>query len=106
MPKADTHHTRFHNLSDTALADAIGHADALTKAHEAELSALKDEFRRRGLADVAGDEFTVTNTETISGRLDAKAVRAFLGDSYARFERAIVSNVIRVRAVHRLALAA
>ncbi len=99
-------HTRFHNLSDTALADALGRADAIAKAAEAELTALKDEFKRRALADVAGDEFTVTNTETLSGRLDTKAVRAFLGDSYARFERAIVSNVIRVKAVHRLALAA
>jgi len=107
MPKADAHHTtRFHNLSDTALADALGRADAIAKAAEAEVSALKDEFKCRSLTDVAGDEFTVTCTETISGRLDAKAVREFLGDAYVRFERAVVTNVIRVKAANRLALAA
>jgi hypothetical protein len=31
---------------------------------------------------------------------------AFLGDSYVKFEKAIVSTVIRVKAANRLALAA
>jgi hypothetical protein len=88
------------------LADAIGHADAIVKGAEAELSALKDEFKARALADVAGDEFAVTATEQIAGRLDAKAVKAFLGDGYFKFEKAIVSTVIRIKAANRLALAA
>jgi microcompartment protein CcmL/EutN len=98
--------SRFHNLSNEALADAIGRADAIVKAAEAELSALKDEIKGRGLAEVAGDEFAVTATEQIAGRLDTKAVKAFLGDSYVKFEKAIVSTVIRVKAANRLALAA
>jgi hypothetical protein len=98
--------SRFHNLSNEALADAIGRADAIVTAAEAELSALKDEFKSRGLAEVAGDEFAVTATEQIAGRLDTKAVKAFLGDSYVKFEKAIVSTVIRVKAANRLALAA
>ena len=98
--------SRFHNLSDEALADAIGRADAIVKGAEAELATLKDEFKARGLSDVAGDEFTVTATEQIAGRLDAKAVKAFLGDGYFKFEKAIVSTVIRIKSANRLALAA
>ena len=71
--------SRFHNLTDEALADAIGRADAIVKGAEAELAALKDEFKARGLSDVAGDDFTMTATDAVSWRLDTKAVRAFLG---------------------------
>jgi hypothetical protein len=39
--------SRFDNLSNEALADAIGRADAIVKAAEAELAALKDEFKAR-----------------------------------------------------------
>ena len=98
--------SRFHNLSDQALADALGHADAVLKGAEAECKALKDEFKRRGLTEVQGDSFLVTATEQIAGRLDGTAVKAFLGDAYHRFEKAIVSTVIRVKAVNRLAAAA
>ena len=98
--------SRFHNLSDAALADAIGHADAVLKGAEAECQSLKDEFKRRGLLDAAGDHFTVRASEQISGRLDTKAVKEFLGDSWRRFEVAAVSTVIRIKAVERLATAA
>jgi hypothetical protein len=98
--------SRFHNLADEALADAIGRADAIVKAAEAELATLKDEFKARGLAEVAGDEFTVTATEQISGRLDAKAVKELLGARYSAFEKVVVSTVIRIKAANRLALAA
>jgi hypothetical protein len=97
---------RFHNLPNEMLADALGRADAVLKGAEAECKALKDEFKRRGLLQAAGNEFTVTATEQISGRIDAKAVREFLGDAYYRFENAVVSTVIRVKAVNRLAAAA
>src|SRR5579863_1626393 len=98
--------SRFHNLSDAALADAIGNADAMLKGAEAECQSLKDEFKRRGLLDAAGDHFTVRASEQISGRLDIKAVKEFLGDSWRRFEVATVSTVIRIKAVQRLASAA
>jgi hypothetical protein len=98
--------SRFHNLSDSALADELGHADALLKGAEAECKALKDEFKRRGFAEVAGSEFTVTATEQIAGRLDVKAVKNYLGESYHRFEVATVSTVIRIKAVTRFAAAA
>ena len=38
--------SRFHNLSNEALADELGHADALFKGAEAECKALKEEFKR------------------------------------------------------------
>jgi hypothetical protein len=97
---------RFHNLSNEALADAVGHADAVLKGAEAECKALKDEFKRRGLTDVAGDDFVVTATEQIAGRCDTKAVKEFLGDAYHRFEIPVVSTVVRIKGVKRLAAAA
>jgi hypothetical protein len=48
--------SRFHNLPDAALADELGRVDAISKAAEAELKALKDEFKARGAADVEAKE--------------------------------------------------
>ena len=70
-----------------SLADALGHADAVLKGAEAECKVLKDEFKSRGLIEVAGNKFTVTATEQIAGRLDATAVKEYLGESYHRFEK-------------------
>jgi hypothetical protein len=99
--------SRFHNLSNAALADELGRVDSVVKAAETELKLLKDEFKSRGLQEAIGDVFAVSATEQISGRLDAKAVRQYLGPSYARFEMAIVSTVIRIKAANRtLAIAA
>jgi len=106
VAQATNVYNRFHNLPDGVLADAIGQADAVLKGAEAECKALKDEFKRRGLLEVAGASFTVTATEQIAGRLDVKAVKQYLGDSYRRFEVAVVSTVIRVKAVQRFANAA
>ena len=57
MAQAIEAHTtsRFHNLSNETLADELGHADALLKGAEAECKVLKEEFKRRGLLTVAGD---------------------------------------------------
>jgi hypothetical protein len=98
--------SRFHNLSNEALADLLGQADAVLKGAEAECKLLKDEFKRRGLIEVAGDQFTVTATEQIAGRLDSKAVKEYLGESYRRFEVAVISTVIRVKSVQRITSAA
>jgi|SRR5580658_6710417 hypothetical protein len=98
--------SRFHNLSNAALADALGHADAALKGAEAECKLLKDEFKRRGLIDAFGENFAVRASEQIAGRLDTKAVKEYLGDSYRRFEVAVVSTVIRIKAVQRFASAA
>jgi len=98
--------SRFHNLSSGALADALGHADAVLKGAEAECKALKDEIKRRGLLEVTGDSFAIRVSEQISGRLDVAAMKQHLGDAWRRFELATVSTVVRIKAVHRLAHAA
>jgi hypothetical protein len=105
-PKAVPTFSRFHNLTDSALADALGRTDAVLKGVEAECAALKSEFKRRGLVEIAGQSFTVTATEQITGRLDVKAVREYLGESWRRFEVATISTVIRIKAAQRLAAAA
>ena len=98
--------SRFHNLSNGALADALGHADACLKGAEAECNALKDEIKRRSLLEAAGDSFAIRVSEQISGRLDTAAVKQHLGDGWRRFELATVSTVVRIKAVRPLAAAA
>jgi hypothetical protein len=106
MAQAANTFSRFHNLSNEALADAIGSADLALKAHEAEVKALKDEFKARGLLTVAGEHFTVTRSDQVSSRLDVAAVKSFLGDAWRKFETAGITTVIRIKASQRLAQAA
>jgi hypothetical protein len=68
MAQATPGYSRFHNLSNEALADAIGQADAVLKGAEAEVKALKDEFKSRGLLTAAGEHFTVTRSDQVSSR--------------------------------------
>jgi hypothetical protein len=98
--------SRFHNLTNEMLADAIGQADAVLKVAEAECKALKDEFKSRGLLTAAGERFTITRSDQISSRLDVAAVKAFLGDSWRRFESATITTVVRIKTTPRLASAA
>jgi len=98
--------SKFHNLSNEALADAIDQADALLKGAEAECKALKEEFKSRGLLTVAGERFTVTRSDQVSSRLDVTAVKQFLGDRWRKFETASITTVIRIKAVQQLAAAA
>ena len=98
--------SRFHNLSNAALADVLGHADASLKGAEAECKALKDEIKRRGLLEAAGDSFAIRVAEQISGRLDVAAVKQHLGEGWRRFEVAMVSTVVRIKVVRPLAAAA
>jgi hypothetical protein len=73
--------SKFHNLSNEALADANGHADLALKAYEAEVKALKEEFKARGILTAAGDRFTVTRSDQVSSRLDTAAVKTFLDEA-------------------------
>ena len=98
--------SKFHNLSNEVLADAIGHADAALKGAEAESKALKEEFKSRGLLTAVGERFTVTRSDQFSSRLDVAAVKQFLGDAWRKFETASITTVIRIKAVQQLAAAA
>ena len=106
MAQATHHSTRFHNLSNEALADMLGYADAVLKGAEAECKALKDEVKRRGLLEATGDNFAIRVADQISGRLHVGSVKEHLGKSWRRFEIATVSTVIRIKSVQRLAQAA
>jgi hypothetical protein len=98
--------SKFHNLSNEALADAICQADLALKTHEAECKALKDEFKARGVLTAAGECFTVARSDQVSSRLDTAAVRAFLGDACRKFETASINTVIRIKPALRIATAA
>jgi hypothetical protein len=98
--------SKLHNLSNEALADAIGNADAVLKGAEAECKALKEEFKSRGLLTAAGERFTVTRSDQVSSRLDTAAVKAFLGDAWRKFETASIMTVIRIKAVQYIPAAA
>jgi hypothetical protein len=97
--------SKFDNWSTGMLADALGEADARLKGVETETAALKEEIRRRGVAELVGKNFTVTVRGQITKRLNVAAVRAHLGDAVARFEIPSLSQVIRVKAA-RFAAAA
>jgi hypothetical protein len=106
MAQATQHYNRFHNISNEALADAIGQADLALKAYEAEVKALKDEFKSRGLLTATGERFSVTRSDHVNCRLDVAAVKQFLGDAWRKFETASITTVIRIKAAQRLAAAA
>jgi len=93
-------------MSNEMLADALGQADARLKGVQMECDAIKSEIRARGAADLAGENFIVTVRGQFAKRLDTAAVRAFLGETVARFEITSVAQVIRIKAVQRFANAA
>jgi hypothetical protein len=106
MARAIHNCNRFHNLSNEALADAIGNADLALKVHEAEVKALKEEFKQRGILTAAGEHFTVTRSDQVSSRLDVAAVKQSVGDAWRRFETANITTLICIKANQRLAHAA
>jgi hypothetical protein len=106
VTQATEHHNRFHNLNHEALADAIGNADLALKAREAEVKALKEEFKARGIVTAEGEHFTFNRSDQVSSRLDTAAVKQFLGDAWRKFETASITTVIRIKATQRLASAA
>ena len=76
------------------------------KAHEAEVKALKDEFKARGILAATGEHFAITRSDQVSSRLDVTAVKAFLGDAWRKFETASITTVIRIKTTPRFANAA
>jgi hypothetical protein len=87
--------SRFHNLSNEAPADALS---AMPMPHRRAPKRNANRLRTSSSAAVAGNSFTVTARY--------KAVKEYLGESYRRFEIAVVSTVVRIKAVQRFASAA
>jgi hypothetical protein len=96
----------WHNFTNEMLADAIGRADAILKGAEAEVAALKGEFKSRGLLSATGERFTITRSDQVSSRLDVAAVKAALGDAWRKFETASIMTVVRIKATPQLTAAA
>lgn len=77
------------NLTDEALADAIGYLDAEIKVRQKQLTALKDGVKERGDCVLAGNSFEVTITtsdrETFDTDLAKEKLQKALGEK--RFKR-------------------
>jgi hypothetical protein len=106
MAQATQPYTRFHNLSNEALADLVGEADSAKKAAEARLADLKNELQLRNVTEAAGENFAISIRAQVSTRLDTQRVKEFLGADVARFETSSIASVLRVKAVHRFVAAA
>ncbi len=90
--------SRFHNLPDAALADALGAAACARRLAEEEEKALKAELRRRGLDRAAGERFAVLRTRFVVRVLATKAAKVELGEEeYARLCRVQARERIDVR---------
>lgn len=64
------------------LADEIGRLDAMKKALEEKLSALKAEFKAAGVEQVEGELFVITQSTAIRQTLDTNSVKAEMGQSW------------------------
>src|ERR1700752_2106709 len=94
--------SKHHNLSNEALADEIGRVDAIAKAAEMQLKALKEEFKARGVDCAEGLISTVTASEVFKNTLDTARVREALGGHVKQFETLMVSTVIRIKPTRHL----
>lgn len=88
----------FHNMSTCEIVDEYGELNLQMKAIEARLKDLKEELKDRKIEKAEGNNFSLTITEQISGRMDTKAVKEYLGEEIAqKFEMIVVSSVVRVK---------
>lgn len=83
-----TKENRFHNMSLAQIADEYGDLKAKIATLEATLDEIKQELYAR-VDDVPaiGPRWTVTKSESISNRLDTKALRELLGDGLKPYEK-------------------
>ena len=88
--------TQFDNLTDAALADEIGALDREAKALKERLDAAKAEFKARGLDKASGEKFSVTRSAATRWSLDAKGIRAEMGEAWAD-ARSKLAHVVSLR---------
>lgn len=100
MPKATAILSPFHNIPDGDLADRLGALKAEIAELEAREKALRDELIRRGVSAIEGSVYDAAISSAVRWTLDAKAVRAEMGDAWwnARCRQSLVTTVaVRVR---------
>jgi hypothetical protein len=85
----------FHNHSAGDLADQFGTLKAEIADLEAHQKAVRDELIRRGGSEVEGALFRVIVSDAVRWTLDAKTVRAEMGEDWwiARCRNAMVTTV-------------
>ena len=82
----------FHNISTPDLADQFGDIKQQIAALETREDAIKKELQARmDDTPAIGPRWTVTKSESVSKRLDTKALRELLGDGLAPYEKESVS---------------
>src|SRR5689334_14243923 len=92
----------FHNLPAGEVADQLGAIKTEIAELEAREKTLRDELIRRGEREVDGALFSATVSDSVRWTLDAKAVRAEMGESWwsARCRQSLVTTVaVKPRAV-------
>lgn len=87
-----------HNRPLDWLADQYGKLKAEIDALENALKPIKEELRERmGEEPAIGDLWTVTKTESVTKRLDTKALREVLGDALDEYEKETPTVTLRVK---------
>jgi len=86
-------------MTAAQLADAIGALDASVKADAKRLDALKEEAKALGVPALGGLSYAITITETVTKRLDTKAVEGAFGDKLAGFYKSSTSQTLRIAKV-------
>jgi hypothetical protein len=102
MPKAISVVSQFDNLPIGEIVDQLGTVKAEIADLEAREKTLRAELLKRCVFEAEGAVYAATVTQAMRWTLDAKAVRAELGDNWwnARCKQALVTTVtVAARAV-------
>ena len=98
MPKATSNIATvspFHNIAAGDLVDKLGTLKAQIADLETREKSLRDELIHRGGASIHGAAFSASITEAIRWSLDAKTVKAEMGEAWwdARCRQSLVTTV-------------
>jgi hypothetical protein len=102
MPKATPIVSQFHNLPVGEIVDRLGTLKAEIADLETREKDLRAELLKRCVIEAEGAQYAATVTQAMRWTLDAKAVRAELGDAWwnQRCKQALVTTVtVAARAV-------
>ena len=102
MPKATTIISPFHNLPVGEIVDQLGAVKAEIADLEAREKNLRAELLKRCVIEAEGAMYAAAVTQAVRWTLDAKAVRAEMGDSWwnGRCRQSLVTTVtVAARAV-------